>query len=163
MGKRGGIVPYLVFAGCQVSRLLSLPQAGTAFFVSRSLVHKVLGKCRPTLVIYPSCDQRGRFSSLVAPGKTPVAWGGRKTPWRKEGAFLRSREKGCQEDRMRDTTSVFALPQCSVLNWAETQVTNISHFSSQSVTAHLLSNWSLDCDCQNFLRVNAVLPFPLID
>ena len=47
---------------CQVSRLLSLPQAGTAFFVSRSLVQKVLGKCWPTLVIYPSCDQRGRFS-----------------------------------------------------------------------------------------------------
>ena len=65
---------------CQVSHLLSLPQAGTSFFVSRSLIQKVLGKHWPTLVIYPTCDQRGGFSSLVAPGKIPVAWGGRKTP-----------------------------------------------------------------------------------
>lgn len=78
-GKEGGTVPYLGFAHVSGFRLLSLPQAGTAFFVFRSLVQKVLGKYWPTLVIHPTCDQRGRFSSLVAPGKIPVAWGG-KTP-----------------------------------------------------------------------------------
>lgn len=49
------------------------------FFSPGGLIQKVLGTYWPTLDHIPN-PIRGRFSSLVAPGKVSGAWGGRKTP-----------------------------------------------------------------------------------